>query len=49
MCADIEIAMRPAIQRPTRSAKGRPLKGNRPVQFGIAVKRKPLIAADRYP
>ena len=35
------IAARPAIQIATSAASGQPATGRRPVQFGIAVNRKP--------
>jgi len=38
---------RPAIQTSTSESKGIPRIGSRPVQFGIAVNRKPVITAGR--
>ncbi len=40
-------AMRPASHSVTRPARGQPLSGNRPVQFGIAVSTKPARTACR--
>ena len=41
--------MRPSSHNPASSASGLPLTGSRPVQFGIAVSRKPAIAAITKP
>jgi hypothetical protein len=38
-------AIRPSNHNPASSANAPPLKGSRPVQFGIAVSRKPATAA----
>ncbi len=42
---DSRIAIRPANQSATSAASGAPFTGNRPVQFGIAVSRKPATVA----
>ena len=39
----------PAATEPASSASGAPLTGSRPVQFGMAVSRKPAIAAITKP
>ena len=41
--------MRAASHSPNRAARGPPAIGSRPVQFGIAVSRKPAIAAPAKP
>ena len=38
---------RPASQTKTNTSKGMPWIGNRPVQLGIAVSRKPVTTAGR--
>ena len=43
--ADVSTAIRPAAQRAVSAASGQPATGSRPIQFGIAVKRKPAITA----
>ena len=45
--AENVTVMRPAIQTTTSASKGIPRIGRRPVQFGIAVNRKPVITAGR--
>ena len=45
--AENVTAMRPAIQTTTSASSGVPCIGNRPVQFGIAVNRKPVMTAGR--
>ena len=47
--ADKVMAQRPASQTSTRTARGDPWSGNRPVQFGIAVSRKPVMMAGTKP
>ena len=47
--AESRQAMRPSSHNPASSASGLPLTGSRPVQFGIAVSRKPAIAAITKP
>ena len=39
------IAARPASHNKNNARSGMPCSGNRPVQFGIAVKRKPVMTA----
>ena len=39
----------PAIHSATRNISGRPRSGSRPVQFGMAVNRNPVITAGRKP
>ncbi len=43
--ADIRIAIRPASHSSARPASGAPQTGSRPVQFGMAVRRKPAMTA----
>ena len=40
---------RPAVHSATRTISGRPRSGSRPVQFGIAVNKNPVITAGRKP
>src|SRR6185436_10392421 len=47
--ADSRSATRPASQRPASAARRAPRSGSRPVQFGIAVRRKPATAAKEKP
>ena len=41
--------MRPSSHNPTSTASGAPLTGSRRVQFGMAVSRKPAMAAITKP
>ena len=45
MAADQVTAIRPASHTSTRTSSGRPLSGSRPVQLGMAVRRKPVMTA----
>jgi hypothetical protein len=45
--AEKKTASRPANQTRTRANSGNPCTGSRPVQFGIAVRRKPVTTAAR--
>jgi len=45
--AEIVTTTRPAIHTKTSASSGLPWIGSRPVQFGIAVKRKPVITAGK--
>ena len=47
--AETRPAIRPSSHKPAKLASGSPLTGSRPVQFGIAVNRKPAIAAIAKP
>ena len=47
--AETRPAIRPSSHKPAKLASGSPLTGSRPVQFGIAVNRKPAIAASAKP
>ena len=42
---DARMATRPANHSSASAPSGQPLTGNRPVQFGIAVSRKPAMLA----
>ena len=43
--AENKIATRPASHSSASAASGQPLTGSRPVQFGMAVSRKPATVA----
>ena len=47
--AEKVTAMRPASHTATSVSNGVPWIGSRPVQFGIAVSRKPVTTAGRKP
>jgi hypothetical protein len=47
VAAEKVTARRPAIHMTTSVASGVPCSGSRPVQFGIAVNRKPVMTAGR--
>lgn len=47
--AETRQAIRPSIHSPASTASGAPLTGRRPVQFGIAVNRKPATVAITKP
>ena len=49
MMADVTIAARPEAHNTARANSGTPCKGKRPVQFGMAVNRKPATAAMAKP
>ena len=46
MISETKTAPRPSAHSAQSSASGRPATGNRPVQFGIAVSKKPATTAE---
>ncbi len=47
--SEMIMTPRPASQSTTKTNRGRPLIGSRPVQLGTAVRRKPVTAAATVP